>query len=334
MRITSSSTSSSEAATASPWRGFSATLVAAAAVACGLLVIGLSVLDPYDSGRALSIGKPGVAPQGPRTANASRGRDPAFDAAIIGNSHVQLLSPERLDAATGARFVSLIVPATYPREQLLVLDWFLRHRPAPRALVLGIDTNWCRADASFHEKPFPFWLYGRSGLDYWRGLASYSVLEAIPGRIAALRKPETRARRDGYWDYEADYLRIGYGDMNHVRAKLAGERPTQGAIPDRFGAADALKGVLATLAPQTRVVLVHPPRYISFVPEPGSAAAKQDEACRAAYRTLAASRPNTAIVDWSGDRPDNRIPENFFDKTHYRHPVARAIERDVAGAIR
>src|SRR3712207_6134716 len=110
MRIMSSSISSSDAG--APWRSFAVTLLTAAALALLGILTAAYLVDPYDTGRSLLLHKPGVRPQGPRTAAASRGRDPAFDSAIIGNSHIQLLSPERLKEKTGLSFVQLSVPAS------------------------------------------------------------------------------------------------------------------------------------------------------------------------------------------------------------------------------
>src|SRR5215211_7270955 len=87
------------------WRRFTRTFLLAAAVSLAGLVGLAFAIDPYHSGRSSLFAKPGVRPQGPRTAGVSRGRDPAFDAAILGNSHIQLLSPERLKAKTGLSFV-------------------------------------------------------------------------------------------------------------------------------------------------------------------------------------------------------------------------------------
>jgi hypothetical protein len=85
-----SSTSSFEAAA---WRRFAVTLVAVAvALLAGLLVV-IYAVDPYDTGRSTLFAKAGVRPQGPRTANPSRGRDPAFDAMIVGNSRIQKSPP-------------------------------------------------------------------------------------------------------------------------------------------------------------------------------------------------------------------------------------------------
>ena len=108
------------------------TLLWAAALVLVLVVGGAYAIDPYDTGRSTLLGKPGIRPQGPWTAAASRGRDQAFDAAIIGNSHIQLLSPERLRETTGLSFVQLSTPGSGPREQFAVLNWFLRHRHASR----------------------------------------------------------------------------------------------------------------------------------------------------------------------------------------------------------
>ena len=80
------------------------------------------VVDPYDSGRLGLLGIEGVDDASPRTANASRARDPQFDSAVIGNSTGQLLKPSELSRLTGLRFVQL---------------YRARHRPARAARHAG-----------------------------------------------------------------------------------------------------------------------------------------------------------------------------------------------------
>jgi hypothetical protein len=333
MPITSSSISSSEAPV---WRRFAVVFVATAAAAFAALVAALVALDPYDTGRLGLVVNRNIPQQGPRTANVSRGRDPAFNAAIIGNSHIQLVMPEELNAATGFSFVSLIVPATGPREQLTLMRWFLRHHPEPAAIVIGLDTTWCTADPALPiSRPFPFWLYDRELLAYATGLIRYSALERIPVRIGALFGRIRPARRDGFWDYDADYQRIGYGDPAFVAQKLAGERPTwSGNVSGPFPAAEQLRIALAALPRTTPVVLVRSPIYIAGQPRPGSDAEKGDQACRNAFVALARERPLTRLVDWSVDRPENRQMENYFDKSHFRAGIARLLEADIAAALR
>src|SRR5215207_3469926 len=128
------------------WRRFARDFVIGAAAILGCLLVIAYAIDPFDTGRPGLFAKAGVRPQGPRTAGASRGRDAAFDAAVIGNSHIQLLSPERLKALTGLSFVQLSIVATGPKEQFVVLDWFLRHHTQPRALVIGADRLWCQPE--------------------------------------------------------------------------------------------------------------------------------------------------------------------------------------------
>jgi hypothetical protein len=139
-------------------------------------------LDPFDTGRSPLFQKAGVRPQGPRTAGASRGRDPAFNAALFGNSRIQLLSPERLNALTGLFFVQLSVPGTGPKEQLTLINWFMRHHPEALAVVIGADKTWCTADAAMRgEHAFPYWLYSADVLEYARGLLRFDVIQKMAG---------------------------------------------------------------------------------------------------------------------------------------------------------
>jgi hypothetical protein len=338
-----SSISSSEAIMAGSgsqraWARFALLLVGAGLGMLAILTAVIFVVDPYDTGRPGWINKPGVRPQGPRTAAASRGRDPAFNAAIFGNSHVQLLSPERLNGQTGLSFVSMIAPATRPKEQLALMDWFLRNRVSPpRALVVGIDGEWCTGDPELpNDKPFPFWLYDRSLATYMRGLIRYDMLEEAPRRVGYLlsKKPE-RARPDGYWDYEPNYIALGYDVRPDRREKLEkGERSIALNATNSFPAADRLAAVLQTLPATTHVTLLHPPFYRSVLPREGDALWATETACKAAFAAVARARPNTTVLDWRVQRPEVQDAALWFDHTHYRTPVARKIEDDISRLIR
>ena len=333
MRTTSSSTSSSRGG----WLGFAATWLAAALAGAALLLAVAAAVDPYDTGRFALVAKPGVRPQGPRTANASRGRDPAFDAAIIGNSHVQMLSPERLSADTGHRFVQLATPGTKPREQIALISWFLRHhRGKARALVVGVDPFWCTPDTSLTpDRPFPFWLYDASAFAYLKGLLRLDTLEELPRRLADLTHPDPpRARADGFWDYEEEFLARGFrGGPAHdarLRAELKGDVP---ANPNkRFPAFEALARALPPQGEGPRLVLVHPPVFAPALPREGAPEAAVEAACKAEARRFARERGG-AVVDGRVDGPRTRDPESFFDQAHYRRPLAREVEAAIAGAL-
>ena len=330
------------AAPASPtadrrWRRFVGCFTGTAAgVLAGYLALAYLV-DPYDSGRSglLSVGA--VRPQGPRTAAALRGRDPAFSAAVIGNSHVQLVDPARLSAATGIPFVQLSIPATGPGEHLVVLDWFLRHHPRPDALVIAADEYWCTDDPALpNAKPFPYWLFSQGTGAYLRGLMRYAVAQEVIGRIGwRLRRNSPVARPDGWWDYEPDYLRQGYADdprLNADRERPAPDDPD----PHRAGpfpAAARLAEMLARVPGETPVLLVFPPLYAPGLPRAGTPRVTAESACKAALTGALSVHGRAATLDWRVDRPDTRDPALFFDQTHYRLPLARAFGDAIAARL-
>lgn len=320
------------------WTRFGATLVAAIAMTLALYLGLAYAIDPYDSGRSRLLSVDAVRPQGPRTAAALRGRDPAFEGAILGNSHIQLIEPERLRRATGIPFVQLAVPATGPAEQLALLGWFLRHHPRPHALVIAADEYWCTGDPALpNPKPFPFWLLSESLPAYLRGLLRWSVLEELADRLRWLaRREREAARRDGWWDYERDYLALGYGeDPRHVaeRAARAPDAPERGSAGPRFPAAERLAAMAARLPAATPLVLVFPPIHAPGLPRPGTSRAAADAACKAALTRALAGHQAGAVVDWRRDRPELHDPALFFDQRHYRHPLAQRIGDEIAAAI-
>jgi len=344
--MNSSISSSDPTPGARPWRRFAVTLVAAAAaVLAGLMALAYAV-DPYDTGRSGLFAKPGVRPQGPRTANPSRGRDPAFEAMIVGNSRIQIISPEQLKKTTGLDFVQLSVPGSGPKEHLTLIEWFLRHRrEPPKALVVSVDDLWCTSDPALpNDKPFPFWLYSRDLLEYGRGLLRYDVLEEVPRRFAYLLDGNAeRARPDGYWDYEPEYIALGTMTNPAARQRLQhkphGNDPRFERDPKEgervFPAAERLAAIAATLPGETALILVNPPAHANSVPPRGTERGFLLQACKAAVAGAArAAHPRTAVVDWQTERPETRRPDLFFDPLHYRQPLARMIEADIAAALR
>lgn len=312
------------------WRGF-AGLFLGAFVGGGALICALILaVDPYDSGRFPSFNIAGIVDANPRTANVSRGRDARFDAAVIGNSHGQLLSPARLDRTTGLRFVQLTVPGTGPREQLAVLSWFARHHAAIGAIVLAADMGWCTQDQSPSlTNPFPFWLYADGQLGYFAGLFSIRSLDLGYRRVLlalGLRAPSDPA---GYWDYEA-------GRTWSFHPAIPAEMPpTPAPVPRDFSfpAIKQLADALGRLPPATPVVIVMPPVFFTELPPAGTPDAARLAQCKEALARLAAGRPHSAFLDFLRDTPATRDPANFMDPGHYRAGVAMGIEADIANAL-
>ena len=318
------------------WSRFLRWLVSSAALSFVLALLFLLAVDPYDSGRTGLFAGSGVPSQFPTTANASRARDPSFDAAIFGNSHIQQVSPERLRALTGLAPVSLIIPGTGPADQLAVLGRFLatRTRP-PRAIVIGTDAFWCRPTMEFLPR-FPAWLYDPSFLVYLGGLVRYRSIEAAFSRLAFLRSGQGGARRDGYWDYRPYFAEVGLEDQQASRRRVL-EDPGLSFGPNPqgvFPAFEALRQLLRRAPAETIFVLVRPPVYASSFPAPGTAEARTQEKCRQAIGEIAAEFPSVRLIDLLEPGPIASDVDNFYDREHYRDPIAAEIERRIAEELR
>jgi len=313
---------------------------AVACVALGLLVGAfLIAIDPYDTGRLALFDGYGVPHFGQRLTAASLGREPAAEAAIIGNSTIQLIDPARLAALTGDRFVSLAIPGTGPLEQFAVADWYVRHHRGDagkpvRVLVIGLDESWCRADGRIElssPNPFPFWVYTRNTLSYVVNMLRMKSFEAVSRKINVMIGRELPLRADGYRDYDAGR------EWNAGIAAREFAVPFNAAGPSaatEFAAVADLRRLLGELPSTAAAVLVFLPRHFSSLPPPYSPADQLLTMCKAAYRDLAAERRHTVLIDFLVDGDIARNDRNFWDQMHYRQPVAELIEADIARALR
>ena len=85
--------------------------------------------------------------------------------------------------------------------------------------------------------------------------------------------------------------------------------------------------VLAIVAGVTAWLAPHWPGPFDDVTSAGDS---DNRACKAALSEALAERPNAAVSDWRGDRPELHDPGLFFDQTHYRQELAVAVEREIA----
>src|SRR3982750_2970334 len=167
------------------WSRCLAACLGALGIGALLLFTVMIAVDPYDTGRFGLFGIDGVDDRNTQTATASRARDPQFDSAVIGNSTAQLLNPTDLSQATGLRFVQLYLTGGSAREQLAVLDFFLRNHSRVGALVFVTDPFWC-GHQRVPPRPgeFPDWLYGISSIGYAARLLSWPAIEHVAQRIS------------------------------------------------------------------------------------------------------------------------------------------------------
>ncbi len=310
------------------WRYAMSTLTIGTAVAAMLVA-----LDPYDTGRFSVLPAHGVADFGQRLAFASIARRPDVDTAILGNSTIQLIDPARLSHLIGHTVVSLAVPGSGPVEQLVLAEYFRRHHQDNHDLtfVFGLDQSWCTtAEPITPNYPFPFWLYSNDRLDYVINMVRYKTLEAAARRLKLLAGLDRPARADGYHDYDTGKI---WHSPEFDEAPKANQLSGAPVRARNFTALPLLQRFLARVGPGARVALVFPPRHVSTIPEAGSAAAAELDACKNAFKRLAKTRPNTWAVDFLIDSPLTRHADDFWDTIHYRGPVARAIEDRLADVL-
>ena len=226
------------------WARWLATFLSTLALGTALVMALVILVDPYDSGRFGWLGIKGVSDESPRTANASRGRDPQFDSAVFGNSTGQLLNPTELSRASNARFVQLTVPGTGPREQLALLQWFARHHERIGAIVIVTDSTWCTEDAALPPlNPFPFWLYGDSDLTYLGRLFSARALGRTMRRLALGLGWRAPSAPDGYWNYEL----LGHGEFRPAPPPPEEVIFSANTATPKFRAIEQLDGVIRRL---------------------------------------------------------------------------------------
>jgi hypothetical protein len=309
------------------WRRF-VTMFLSTLIVCLFAVAAFAVaIDPYDGGRFGVQWPFGISDEDPRTADVSRGRDQRFNAAVVGNSHGQLLDPARLSAGSGLRFVQLTMPGTGPREQLSVLRWFLRHHAERGVVVLVSDSSWCTQDSSLPiEHPFPFWLYERSNATYAAHLLQTRAVRYGWRRILValgLRLPTDPA---GYWDYELGRVWAFAPDVPALMPSALVPRPPLRDFP----AIARLKQLLASA--KVTLLILFPPVFVTELPQQGSTDADLLAECKGAFAELVDQRG--AFLDFQLDGKFARDPKNFMDATHYRGNVARAMESRIVAELR
>jgi hypothetical protein len=294
-----------------------------------LLFVLLLLIDPYDTGRFPSLGLIGVRDRSMRTADASRGRDPHFNAAVVGNSTAQIINPYRLSELTGLRFIQLSIPQTGPREQLEQMRWVVSNHASYGAFVVVADTLWCSHDPNLPlREPFPSWLYGGDA-DYLANVVSSKAIDRSVWRLQialGLAKPVDPV---GYTDYIS-------GKRPPFEALPAGPPVDTSETPGQppFPWIDRLHALIAGLPQSVRVVVVVPPVYFAYLSPVGSKEAATIDACKAALANVLADRRLGTFLDFRVDMPEVHDISDFVDFVHYREKLQRVVEDRIIAALR
>ena len=82
------------------------------------------------------------------------------------------------------------------------------------------------------------------------------------------------------------------------------------------------------------MVVIVPPTFHTTVPQPGTLASREREACNAALERTVTDRPAGKFINYRVDNALTRDPANFADFIHYRESVATRISEGIAASIR
>lgn len=317
--------------TPAQWRRFARRFVAVFFAEIVLVFVFLLAVDPLDSGRFPKLTADGPIDSVGRVVNVSRGRNPRFDAAIIGNSHLMPLEPKRLSAATGLSFVQLAVPAERKREDAAMIAWFRRNHPKIAALVINADPTICDRDPTLPlTAPFPFWLYG-SDAGYVAHMMSASMLRLSAKRIKATLGLAATSDPSGTTFEE---IKFAFADPPPAVQPPATDLSPALLADTRFPAIDLLEEALAGLPASTRVVFVIPPAHVSLLPQGDTPEWREIKTCKYELERRVRAHPNWRLLDYFLDTQAVRDTGNFIDPNHYREFFSRMIEKDIADTLR
>jgi hypothetical protein len=318
---------------------FLTVFLAVAAGAAALLYGAILLLDPYGVSPIRLPLKRTIMDINQRYMYPQIVRSRTYDSVVIGTSTSRLLDPKALDSAFGGRFANLAMNAGTAWEQVELAKLYLRHNPAPKTVILGLDTMWCLPERSIEKitfRGFPIWMYDENRLNDLLELFNLKTLE-IAGRVAAFHvgaMPE-RIRGDGYEIFtppESTY------DLSRARFHIWKDRPNQRVVPETpartLSAAEAaalvfpaipwLDALLKELPATTRRMLVYMPLHVAAQPTPGSRDAAEAVLCKARIDEVALKN-SAKVIDFSIHSTLTQDDASYWDPLHYRLPIADRI---------
>jgi len=331
------------------WRRYCRiTLCALAAellIVCAVIAVG----NPYGNLPHLVFNAHVIMDTNQRYQYPAIARSGQFDSIVIGTSTSRLLRPAALDHLFGGHFANLAMDAATAWEQYRLATFFAAHTRRPRTLLVGLDHVWCKGDADTAKttfRGFPKWMYDD---DPWNDLVwmlNKRSLEISGRRIGnALGLNPARIPFDGYEVFtppESQY------DLRKVERKIYGAKgppietasierapyvPTEAERASwRYPALDWLATFLSSSQRWQRVVFVFTPPHVSALPARGSRAKAQFDECKARIARLARQH-GAPVIDFHIVSPITTVTENYWDRLHYRVPIAVRLVAEIKTAL-
>jgi hypothetical protein len=269
-------------------------------------------------------------------------RSGRYDSIVVGTSTSRLLDPAALGRVLGGHFASFAMPDASAWEQIRIIDYFRRTVADPKALLVGLDHEWCNQSRGPDRRrsEFPSWAYDDNRWNDLLYLLNNPTLE-VAGRTVGrvLGWVPQKLRDDGFENFvppESAY------DLARARYHIWGPSGPSAPGPVRpaaelseaerhameFEALPWLDESLAGLPAATRKVLVLPPPHAHALPAAGSYGAAREAECKRRIAAIARRR-GAMLVDWRLVSPLTTDDSHFWDGLHYRLPVAYRLIDDL-----
>lgn len=338
-------TSSSDHGNGVDWRRF-ARWFYGAGIGLGIfLYLLIFIIDPFDT---LPFSPP--LDRVPIASNArfsfpALARKPEFDSVVLGTSTSRLLRPEMLDRLFAARFANLSMNSATAYEQSRLLEVFVRHHPAAKTVIVGIDVAWCEAAEAVEKytpRPFPEWMYDSNPYnDFLHHFNLYTIEQAgrQAGTMLGLRR--LKYGRDGYTNFLPD---PAAHDLGKVQTSLAIARAnglTAAKAPPgldpaslTFPALPLMQDMLRKLPADTRKILFFAPYHVARQPVSGSQSRMEWDECKNRIAGMAAEIPNTLTADFMIESPLTATDSNYWDPVHYSVAAADILMTDLGRAAK
>jgi hypothetical protein len=274
-------------------------------------------------------------------------RSGRYDSLVVGTSTAKLLDPAALDTVLGGHFANLALAGGTAWEQVQVIDLFRRRVAAPKALIVGLDHEWCDRNASSvaRETQFPSWAFDDNPWnDFLYLLNSQTVATAGLAAGAIFGMAPNRARDDGFESFlppESAYdLARARDHIAHAPVPRApgADRPAPDVSEEErqameFEALPWLDEALARLPDATRKVLVFMPVHVAAMPTQGSYGAAWEAECKERVAAIARRR-GAVLVDWRIPSPLTTEDSHYWDALHYRLPIAYQVIDELGSIVK
>lgn len=326
------------------WSRFAGWSIGSAAAVVVGLVAAVTLLNPF-----------GNFPSGGQTTRFAHSnqrynyptiiRSHDFDSAVFGSSTSRLLEPSLLDAILEGRFANFSMDAGTAWEQYRLIKLFLAHTPGPRTLILSLDPfAWCnpRADeqrATF--RLFPESFYDENRLNDFADILNLEISDVLIRTVGMkIGAREPKFDRSGFGDFTP-------GEVNYNPARahelVRGDQAARGPArkvklsPQRlasmtFPALGWLEEILALTPDTTRVVFVRMPVHVADQAAPGSIEAVTQNEC---YRRVEVLAREHGVYNFNMQFPSpiTETDTNYWDRRHFRLPIARLTVGEMARAL-